>query len=79
MGRCFGSHTWTLFNRTKARSSQSPVPYRALAAYFVVPLAQLGWQNPEQGRIAAQVNPGQAVSVLITYDSGWRAVSGAGG
>jgi hypothetical protein len=38
-----------------------------------VPLAQLQWQNAQQGRIAATVSPGQVVSVQITYDVGWRA------
>jgi hypothetical protein len=38
-----------------------------------IPPAQLEWKNSEEGRIVAKVNPGQAVSVQITYDPGWRA------
>jgi hypothetical protein len=38
-----------------------------------IPAATLAWQNAERGRIVATVNPGQVVSVEITYDPGWRA------
>ncbi len=37
------------------------------------PLAQLRWQNPEQGRIAATVSQGDVISMQIGYDPGWRA------
>ena len=41
-----------------------------------LPLAQLRWQNPQRGRIAARMSHDQVVSVQITYDPGWRASVG---
>jgi len=38
-----------------------------------MPAASLVWKNPDQGRISAKVAAGQAVTVQITYDPGWRA------
>jgi hypothetical protein len=38
-----------------------------------IPAASLTWQNPEQGRIVADMAPGQVVSVQIGYDPGWQA------
>ena len=37
------------------------------------PLADIDWQNPEQGSIAANVTRDQVVSLQISYDPGWRA------
>jgi hypothetical protein len=38
-----------------------------------IPPAPLTWRNPESGQIAAQLAPGQVVTVQVTYDVGWRA------
>jgi hypothetical protein len=37
------------------------------------PAADLAWENPGRGRISTRIDPGQVVSVQITYDPGWRA------
>jgi hypothetical protein len=37
------------------------------------PLADLRWQNPEQGSVVASLAGDQTVSLQITYDPGWRA------
>jgi hypothetical protein len=41
-----------------------------------LPSAHLEWKNPEQGRITAEMDQGQAISVQVTYDRGWRASVG---
>jgi hypothetical protein len=38
-----------------------------------LPLASLEWENPEHGRIAADVADGQDIAVQMTYDPGWQA------
>jgi hypothetical protein len=38
-----------------------------------LPPAPLTWENPDHGRIAAEVADGQAVAVQMTYDPGWQA------
>lgn len=38
-----------------------------------LPPASLEWENPEHGRIAADLAAGQAVAVQITFDPGWQA------
>jgi hypothetical protein len=41
-----------------------------------LPPAPMTWLSPNEGRIAAVVHPGEALSVQITYDRGWRAFAG---
>ena len=38
-----------------------------------LPAASLEWENPERGRIVADVAGGQAIAVQVTYDAGWQA------
>jgi hypothetical protein len=38
-----------------------------------LPPASLEWENPDRGRIAADMADGQAISVQVTYDPGWQA------
>jgi hypothetical protein len=40
-----------------------------------LPAATLAWANPDRGRISARIAAGQAISVQMTYDRGWRASS----
>ncbi len=37
------------------------------------PEAALQWPNRQTATIDTQVSPGQAISVQVTYDPGWRA------
>jgi hypothetical protein len=51
-------------------------PVRAYVAALddaSLPPASVTWDNPERGRIAATVAPGQVVSLQINYDPGWQA------
>ena len=38
-----------------------------------LPEATLTWENPERGRIVAEVGEGQVIAVQMNYDVGWRA------
>jgi hypothetical protein len=48
-------------------------PYVAALDDPALPLAKLTWQNPDHGRISANLSPAQVISVQVTYDPGWRA------
>jgi len=40
-----------------------------------LPLADFAWQTQSRAHIAADVHPGQAVAVQVTYDPGWIATA----
>ena len=40
-----------------------------------LPLAGFGWRTQSRAHIAADVHPGQAVAVQVTYDPGWVATA----
>jgi len=48
-------------------------PYVAALEDPSSPPAKLSWHNPERGQITAHIGAGQAISLQISYDPGWRA------
>lgn len=52
-------------------------PYVAALEGPSVSAANLQWENPDRGRIVANVPPDSVVSVQVTWDPGWRARVGS--
>ena len=48
-------------------------PYVAALEDASLPAATLSWDNPDHGRITANVPPGDVISLQETWDPGWQA------
>lgn len=49
--------------------------YAAALTDASLPLAAFAWTGRNHARISSHAGPGQAISVQVTYDRGWRAAS----
>jgi hypothetical protein len=48
-------------------------PYIAALENPAMPAAHLNWENPDHGKILANMTPSDVISVQVTADPGWRA------